>query len=219
MTITTLKEFIRRLTAEGYEPDLDETGAGTVRDWEQSISIMDDGEIRYKLEHSAFAYRVRDIRDEVEEYMTAFMSAASGVERFRRGGKTDTRTLMLYNGHELAVRQHSGGSIEFVTWIHARGHRDIGHYFDSYAAAKEDYALRCGLIDRRKLFTETELLIIRQGLVLCADITPDRGMDEVRQIRSLVEKIDDLTIPQIAEDEWQHEAVGEEPEMELFSDG
>jgi len=219
MTGEKLKEFIRRLTAEGYEPDLDEHGAGTVRDGERSLTLMDDGEIRFKPDNRAFAYRVRDIHDEVEEYMTAFMAAAPGVERFPRGGKEDTRTLLLYNSHELAARQRSDGSIDFITWMQARGHREHGHYIEDYAAAKEDFAKRCGLIDRRKLFTETELLMIRQGLVLCADITPDRGMDEVRQIRSLVEKINDLTIPQIVEHEQAHEAVGEEPEMELISDG
>jgi len=218
MTGEKLKEFLRRLTAEGFEPELDELGAGTVRDGEWSVDVMEDGEIQFKPENRALAYRVRDIRDEVDEYMTAFATAAPGVERFPRGGQEDTRTLLMYGGFELAARRLSDDSVDFVTWAHVRGNRDMGHYYETYAAAKEDFALRCGLIDRRKLFTETELVIIRQGLVMCADITPDMGMDEARQIRSLVEKIDDMTVPQITEHEQEHEELGEEPELELMSD-
>jgi hypothetical protein len=218
MTGEKLKEFIRRLSADGYKPDLDEQGAGTLRNGKQSIALMEDGEIHYRPKNRQLAYRVRDIRDEVEEYMTAFISAAPDAVRFPRGGMEDTRTLLLYNGFELAARQLSNGKVDFVTWMHARDHRELGHYLDEYAVAKEDFVKRSGLIDSRKLFTETELLIIRQGLMLCNDISPDMEMNEVRQVRSLIERIDNLTIPQIAEHEQSHEVLGEEPELELLSD-
>ena len=215
MTGEKLKEFIRRLTAEGFEPDFDELGEGTVRDGDKSVFVMDDGEIRNKPESRALAYRVRAIRDEVDEYMAAYLAAAPGVERFPQGGKEDTRTLIAYAGHELAARRLSDGSVDFVTWMHARGHRDMGHYFDGYASAKEDFALRCGLIDRRKLFTETELRLIRSGLAEIGDITPDRGVTEMAAIRAVVEKIDDIVIPELAEYERDAEDQGYEPEIDL----
>jgi hypothetical protein len=224
MTGEKLKEFLRRLTAEGYELDLDKSGAGRVHDGDQSVAVMDDGEVWYKEKFRGLADRVRDIYDEVQEYMAAFEQAAPdtpprGADRndFEgRGISIETRTLMIYNGAEFSMRYNKNDGADFITWqIDGNNEREIGHYHDDYAAAKEDFALRCGLIDRRKLFSETELKLIRSGLAEIGDITPDRGVAEMTAIRSLVEKIDDLVIPELAAREQDAEDQGFEPEIDL----
>ena len=127
MTGEILKEFRRRLQAMGYEPFLDETGAGSVFDGNRDVLVMEDGEIQYTRENRQLAINLKRIRDEVEEYMTEFEQAAPGTERFPNSGKEDTRTLILFNGTELAARRLSDDSIDFVTWVHACGHRNQGH--------------------------------------------------------------------------------------------
>ncbi len=216
MTGAKLKEFIRRLEAEGYTFSPKHSYIGTVHSSNgEYADLREDGDIMYQREYREFAFRVRDIRDEVNEYMTAYLAAAPFVERFPKGGKEDTRSLLIYAGYELAGRQTSDGNMDFVTWDIGNGYRNIGHYYESYAAAKEDFAVSCGLIDRRKLFTETELLLIRSGLAEIGDITPDRGVTEMTAIRSLVEKINDLVIPSLAEEEQEAEAQGYEPEIDM----
>jgi hypothetical protein len=212
----TLKELRRRLTAEGYEPDLDELGAGSVRDGERSVYVMGDGEIRFKPENRELAYHIRDICEEVKEYMAAFERAAPGVERFQNGGKEDTRTLLLYNSAELAARRLSDDSIDFVTWVHVRGHRDMGHYISGYAAAKEDFAVRAGLINRDRLFTETELTVIRSTLSDYIDTLGGRmsGKDE-DTAEGVIRKIDTVIAPEIREQAQETEEQGYEPEQEL----
>jgi hypothetical protein len=78
-----------------------------------------------------------------------------------------------------------------------------GHYFPDgdYSKAKEDFAVRSGLIDQRKLFTETELKLIKDNLVKIGDITPDGNFDKMAAIRAVVEKIDAVLVPQMKEAE------------------
>jgi hypothetical protein len=211
------REFMRRLNAAGFRCAFDDDGTGMVCFTRRGNVTLDaNGDIRCKPEYRSLAITVRDIRDEVDEYMTAFENAAPGVERFPGGGQEDTRTLLMYAGHELAARSLSDGSMDFVTWrLDRNGEREIGHYHDGYAAAKEDFAARCGLINRRKLFTETELRVIRSGLTELGYIAPDRGFDEMTAIRSAAEKIDELVIPELAEREQDAEDQCYEPEMDL----
>ncbi|MDR1541184.1 MAG: hypothetical protein LBU32_24955 [Clostridiales bacterium] len=116
MTGEKLKEFIRRLTAEGYEPQLDEHREGTVRDGERSVMVMDDGEVRYKPEYRELGDRVYEIYNEVDEYMSEFLAAEagthveSGVDKNdfdRRGVARETRTLALYANCELAMHYNA----------------------------------------------------------------------------------------------------------------
>jgi hypothetical protein len=218
MTGEALKEFKRRLQAEGYENGLDELGAGAVRDGEQTIFITDDGEIRFKPENRAFAYRVRDIRDEVDEYMTEFLSADPNKAQFRGGGRSDTRTLAEYNGCELAARRLPDGDMDFVTWrIGKDNSREIGHYIGDYAEAKRDFAVRSGLIDRNRLFSETELSVIRSNL---SDFLAIDGGDHItaeneQTVRGVIRKIDTVVVPEIREQAQEAEDMGYEPEYEM----
>ena len=219
MTGDKLNEFRRRLSVGGYKHDLDENGAGTIHyRGRKAATINDEGEILYKPENRGIAHRIYNIRAEVDEYMTAYLAAAH--EQTNPGGTTappNLRTLLQFNNVELAMNQYKYG-VEFITWRTSDRGRDVGHYFNDYRDAKKDFATRSGLMDASRLFTETELLIIRQGLIKCSQLSPDTNMDEVLAVRTLIEKLDELVIPQINRDEVMHEANGEEPEWELTSD-
>jgi hypothetical protein len=187
---------------------------------------MEDGEIRFRPENRDFAYRVHDIYGEVQEYMTAFERAApdtpppKGVDKndFEgRGVAFETRTLLKYNGAELAGRYGRNGGADFVSWrLDRNGERELGHYHDSYAAAKEDFAVRAGLIDRNKLFTETELTVIKSSLSAYLSLDDENLSDaDERTLRGVVEKIDRVITPTIQEQEDEAEDQGFEPELEL----
>jgi hypothetical protein len=156
------------------------------------------------------------IRSEVDEYMTAFEKAAPELSSDRAHASQETRTLLTFANTEFAARLSVRHGMDFVTWrLDRNGEREIGHYFTDYAAAKEDFATRCGLIDRNKLFTETELRLIRSGFAEIGDITTDRGVTELTDICSLLEKIDDILIPSLADAEQDAEEQGFEPEVDL----
>jgi hypothetical protein len=217
MTGEKQKEFARRLWAEGFVTNFDERGAGYVGNGAYTVSVTEDGEIRCKPEARDFARRVHGIRGEVEEYMTAFKSSVYGNGEFP-GADTDieTRTLLKHAACELAMRLRRDGRADFVTWrLDRNGGRELGHYCNSYAEAKEDFAVRAGLIDRNRLFTETELTVIRSGLseyLSLGSESPDGRREDT--IESVIDKIDDVIAPEIEERERiaAERDFGREPE-------
>lgn len=77
---------------------------------------------------------------------------ASGLEG-------DYRALVEFNNVVLAGHQTSYG-MEFVTWEWVKNHTALwqGHYYgDSYAAAKQDFVTRSGLLPQEQLFSDQQL--------------------------------------------------------------
>jgi hypothetical protein len=212
-----LKEFIRRLEAEGYRYSQNVSYKDTVYGGSgECADIKSNGDILFQPEYRDFAMRVSHIRDEVEEYMTAYLAATPDSER--SGNDLDTRTLLMFSGNELAGRQSDKSAMDFVTWQHNRdGFREFGHYFNDYESAKRDFAVRAGLIDRDRLFTETELTVIRSNL---SDfITIDGGehisWKDEDAVKDIIRKIDNVIVPEIKEQAEQAKEEGYEPEHEL----
>ena len=119
------------------------------------------------------------------------------------------RTVVEYGNCELAVAENSG-DYEFVTWRKNNGERGIGNYFGNYASAKEDFAKRSGLVDSNKLFDETELAIIRDGLIEYYYVS-EKEIAEPRRVLELIEKIEDIITPEVS----QESEIDEDEENEF----
>ncbi len=55
----------------------------------------------------------------------------------------------------------------FVTWkryYNGSGVCNGGYFLDDYEAAKQDFAIRAGLIEKQRLFSDTQLLDIYQSV-------------------------------------------------------
>ena len=213
-----MRELIRRLNSEGYRIEPAENGAICVYGRNgASVSIENNDDIYFKRQNVRLANKVRDIRDQVDEYMTAFLNAVPGVEKFPKG-QEDTRTLLLFNRSELAARQLSNGSMDFVTWrIDKNGYRESGNYWDDYNKAKSDFAVRSGLIERDRLLTEKELAIIRSNLsdYISFETSDDLTWQKENEVKAVVNKIDHLIGPEIQNLEDEMEESADEPEQEL----
>ncbi len=92
----------------------------------------------------------------IAEYMSLMENApplpAKGLEG-------DYRLLADFNSTVLAGHPTSQG-VEFVTWEWDYSHTGMwqGHYYgNNYPGAKQDFALRSGLIPRNLLFEQSEL--------------------------------------------------------------
>ncbi|MGI6402889.1 MAG: hypothetical protein ACOX0K_01425 [Oscillospiraceae bacterium] len=78
----------------------------------------------------------------------------------------DFRLLAEFNGAVLAGRETQQG-YQFVTW--ERDYDGVGvmwghYYMDKYTDAKQDFAVRAGLIERQRLFTDKQLIDIYQSV-------------------------------------------------------
>ena len=142
--------------------------------------------------------RVEDIATQTMEYMTAMETApqlkGSGLEG-------DYRILADFNGTVLAG-MHSKHGVQFVTWDwdYDRTGLSHGHYFmENYDGAKQDFAIRSGLIHKEQLFSPEQMTEIYR---CCADSVDgdffDLTAEQEKVIRSVQQQIEDC-VPDLAE--------------------
>ena len=157
--------------------------------------VHGDGSVSYKSEVendkslSALKDKVSDQAETVAEYMRLMEKAPVLVAN----GLEDRYMLLAdFNGTVLAG-MHTRYGVQFATWDWDLDGAGVhwGHYHgNSYAAAKEDFAVRSGLIPEQKLFKNEQLIEIYR---CCAD-TLDAGFDLTYEqeecIRSVQEKIE-----------------------------
>lgn len=105
--------------------------------------------------------QVRDIVVETLAYMRQMMTAPPLLAEGLSG---DYRLLAEFNHIVLAGHEREGNyGVEFVTWERIRNGTSLwqGHYCDNnYAAAKQDFATRSGLVPSSLLFTREQLAVI-----------------------------------------------------------
>ena len=155
------------------------------------------------------APRDEDIAARTLEYMTAMETApqpeASGLEG-------DYRILADFNGTVLAG-MHSKHGVQFVTWDwdYDRTGLSHGHYFmENYDGAKQDFAIRSGLIHKEQLFSPEQMTEIYR---CCADSVDgdffDLTAEQEKVIRSVQQQIENC-VPDLAERIQQQEDAMEQ---------
>ena len=154
-------------------------------------------------------FRVEDIATQTMEYMTAMETApqlkASGLEG-------DYRILADFNGTVLAG-MHSKHGVQFVTWDwdYDRTGLSHGYYFmENYDGAKQDFAIRSGLIHKEQLFSPEQMTEIYR---CCADSVDgdffDLTAEQEKVIRSVQQQIEDC-VPDVVERIRQQEDAMEQ---------
>lgn len=71
-------------------------------------------------------------------------------------------------------------------------------YFYNRDEATESFATRSGLVDARKLFSETELTLIHDEMVKFLITPNDKNMEQFEQVQILIDRLEDL-IPALKE--------------------
>ena len=154
-------------------------------------------------------YRVEDIAAKTLEYMIAMESApqlkASGLDG-------DYRILADFGGTVLAGTPSKHG-VQFVTWDwdYDRTGLSHGHYFmENYNGAKQNFAIRSGLIHKEQLFSPEQMTEIYR---CCADSVDgdffDLTAEQEKVIRSVQQQIEDC-VPDLAERIRQQEDAMEQ---------
>ena len=157
------KEVSQRLIKAGFDPRPQEDGLLPV-DWNGSrlCRLTAGGGAQFREEHlerdggrAAFD-RVTEIAATTAEYMRLMEAAPLLVANGLEG---DYRLLADFNGTVLAGHP-TGHGAEFVTWEWDYQHTGMwqGHYYgDNFIGAKQDFAVRSGLIQRAQIFEQNEL--------------------------------------------------------------
>ena len=158
-------------------------------------------------------HKVAQTADEVYAYVDAVQTApllhASGLsEKFH--------LLADFGGAVLAGRElENGWGYQFVTWIwdHDRTGVSHGHYYEEdFQGAKQDFAVRSGLISKAQLFSPEELTQLYRATDYLLDEGPEPEDGQLKALQTSRTKIE-YTVPDLAE--RLEQSPGQEPQMNL----
>ena len=120
------------------------------------------------------------------------------------------KLLADFGGTVLAAKETADG-VHFVTWAwdHDRKGVTLGHYYNgNYEGAKQDFALRSGLIDPLKFFTDEQLAEIAR---CCGDTLTGSYELEDQQYKSIEDIQEQIfrILPDQAESLQHHKGLDE----------
>lgn len=142
------------------------------------------------------------VRQIAAETLTYMQQMAAAPLLLADGLSGDYRLLAEFNHTVLAGHEREGNyGVEFITWERIRADTSLwqGHYFENdYTAAKQDFAVRSGLLPSELLFTKEQLAVIFdaaqnmtvQGLV--------SNPEQEKLLKQIMEQIEDV-VPQVIE--------------------
>ena len=213
-------ELARRLRAAGITADHPEKNRLTVLLNNQPVLSVSAGSDVFLLpagsnqpEAGELYHKVAQTADEVYAYVEAVQTApllhASGLsEKFH--------LLADFGGAVLAGRELGNGwGYQFVTWIwdHDRTGVSHGHYYEEdFQGAKQDFAVRSGLISKAQLFSPEELTQLYRATDYLLDEGPEPEDGQLKALQTSRTKIE-YTVPDLAE--RLEQSQGQEPQMNL----
>ena len=158
---------------------------------ELDARLLDDGQIHIRWKEKPLCsvdrdgivrFRPADITGpEVDRQLRTVIQAAGQVKEYMRiferapalkaVGLQDTFKVLADFGDAVLAGRSCKTGANFVTWewdfdrqgVHA------GHYFmENYEAAKKDFAVRAGLVESQRLFSDEQLCCDPERLWVCA---------------------------------------------------
>ena len=196
-----LQEVEQKLLRRDLDTKLLEDGLIHVRWNEKPLCSVDrDGIVRFRPADITGPEVDKQLRtvvqtaDHVKEYMRIFERAPA----LKAVGLDDTYKVLADFGDAVLAGRSCKTGAKFVTWewdfdrqgVHA------GHYFmENYEAAKQDFAVRAGLIESQRLFSDEQLAVIRNACEFALEDDATLSYAEEKQLQSVQEQIEVL-LPQ-----------------------
>ena len=196
-----LQEVEQKLLRRDLDARLLEDGLIHVRWNEKPLCSVDrDGIVRFRPADITGPEVDRQLRTviqaagQVKEYMRIFECAPA----LKAIGLEDTYKVLADFGDAVLAGRSCKTGAKFVTWewdfdrqgVHA------GHYFmENYEAAKQDFAVRAGLVESQRLFSDEQLAVIRNACGFALEDDATLSYAEEKQLQSVQEQIE-LLLPQ-----------------------
>ena len=206
-----LQEVEQKLLRKELDARLLEDGLLHIRWNEKPLCSVDrDGIVRFRPADITGPEVDRQLRTviqtagHVKEYMRIFERAPT----LKVVGLDDTYKVLADFGDAVLAGQLGKKGARFVTWewdfdrqgVHA------GHYFmENYEVAKQDFAVRAGLVESQRLFSDEQLAVIKNACEFALEDDATLSYAEEKQLQSVQEQIE-LLLPQ--------QTQGQRPTME-----
>ena len=192
-------EWFRLLNVAGLTvKKYNEAEATFYRDGDEVGRLDDDDALLIRQGYRELMNKVSALRENVKEYVTAYCEAPNLTATDLPNGY---RKLSDLGRCVFAAKQMRDSSYEFVTWEYSFDKKSVthGNYFREYEAAKADFGVRIGMIDRSKLFSETEIIFLYKHLSHYLDLNNYISCDDENKIKSLLDKMKDIAPECISE--------------------
>ena len=196
-----LREVEQKLLHRELDARLLEDGLIHVRWNEKPLCSVDrDGIVRFRPADITGPEVDKQLRtvvqtaDHVKEYMRIFERAPA----LKAVGLDDTYKVLADFGDAVLAGRSCKTGAKFVTWewdfdrqgVHA------GHYFmENYEAAKQDFAVRAGLVESQRLFSDEQIAVIKNACEFALEDDATLSYAEEKQLQSVQEQIE-LLLPQ-----------------------
>ena len=164
-------------------------------------------------EASELYHQVAATADEVYGYVEAMENAPP----LRAAGlREDFRLLADFGGAVLAGQERENGlGYQFVTWVWAYERQGVchGHYYEGdFQSAKQDFAVRSGLISKAQLFSPEQLTELYRATDFLLEEGPAPEEKHLRAIQEARTKIE-YVVPDLQDRLEQGQE--QEPQMNL----
>ena len=199
------ERFLREVEQKFLRRDLDarllEDGLIHVRWNEKPLCSVDrDGIVRFRPADITGPDVDRQLRTvmqtaaQTKEYMRVFERAPA----LKAIGLEDTFKVLADFGDAVLAGRCCKTGAKFMTWEWDFDRKGVhaGHYFmENYEAAKQDFAVRAGLVDEQRLFSDEQLAVVRNACELALEADATLSYAEEKQLRRVQEQVE-LLLPQ-----------------------
>ena len=205
-----LREVEQKLLRRELDARLLDDGLIHIRWNEKPLCSVDrDGIVRFRPADITGPEVDRQLRTviqaagQVKEYMRIFERAPA----LKAVGLQDTFKVLADFGDAVLAGRSCKTGAKFVTWewdfdrqgVHA------GHYFmENYEAAKQNFAVRAGLVESQRLFSDEQIAVIKNACEFALEDDATLSYAEEKQLQSVQEQIE-LLLPQ--EEQEQHHTM------------
>ena len=136
-------------------------------------------------------FRVEDIAAKTLEYMTAMETAP----RLKATDLTGDYRILADFGDAVLAGHPTECGVQFVTWEWDFDREGVhhGHYFqDDYEAAKRDFTVRSGLVQKDALFEQEQLAQIYHALSFVREQDETLSFGRDQELAELMEQVGGL---------------------------
>ena len=204
--LTPQKErFLREVEQQLLRRDLDarplEDGLIHIKWNEKPLCSVDrDGIVRFRPADITGPEVDRQLRTVIQTagHVKAYMRIFECAPALKAIGLQDTFKVLADFGDAVLAGRSCKTGAKFVTWewdfdrqgVHA------GHYFmENYEAAKQDFAVRAGLVESQRLFSDEQIAVIKNACEFALEDDATLSYAEEKQLQSVQEQIE-LLLPQ-----------------------
>ncbi len=199
-----LTELSRRLSVDGIQSTIREDQRLDVFLHDRTVLYVSPASDVFLLpagnqneEASELYHQVAVTADEVYGYVEATEKALP----LRAPGLQEEFCLLAdFGGAVLAGQERENGlGYQFVTWVWAYERQGVchGHYFeDDFQSAKQDFAIRSGLISKAQLFSPEQLTELYRATGFLLEEGPELEEKQLKAIQEARTKIE-YTVPNL----------------------